>query len=77
MACVTVLRNGRPAANVQVRAWTTGGHGKWDSKTDNRGECKFDNNANRTQISVYNGYRWVDIGPVQSSLRGDITVNMP
>ena len=77
MACVKVLKNGRPASNVQVRAWTTGGHGKWDSKTDNNGECEFANNANRTQISVHNGDRWVPVGQVQSSLSGDITVNMP
>ena len=77
MACVTVLKNGRPASNVQVRAWTTGGFGSWESTTDSRGECAFDNNANRTQISVYNGYRWVPVGPVHSSLRGDITVDIP
>ncbi len=75
MATVKILSGGRPLTNTQIRASTTGNFGSWESTTDRNGECHFSDNANRVRIEYKGAYRWIQIGEVQSSLRGNITVS--
>ena len=72
MATIIVQNSsGKPISGLRVRAVKTGGYGSEDATTNFQGCAFFSDTANRVQIEINNGNRWVQIGNVLRSLRGE------
>ena len=77
MATIVVLKNGRPVANAQVRARTTGEYSQNDysGRTGSNGKCILNDGVNRYYIEYHNGFRWENLETIPQ-LRGEITVHI-